>query len=305
LEAHISILTVFLDLAVCPVSFDAVVFMTKAKIEQQRVGADKLHVALVGNMRDKSQFYSAEEAQFRLWQIVIPACSLFGATMTLAADWEQAKRVAGNGYVWPPDWDRQTLKARHHLVGDIITLSRAGAKVPRLQATAHARKKVREGCARLGRPLVTLTLRNTYILERNANRADWEHLRKHVESRGYAVAMIEDTDVSLSRGHGFAELNLDIRMAMYQEAALNVLCSNGPASLCWFGERDYMMLGAGIPAEEWDNLFVKQGLPLGESWPWAGPRQRLVYKPATYDVMKEEFERWVAEVGSGEHRHRG
>jgi cytochrome P450 len=56
-----------------------------------------------------------------------------------------------------------------------------------------------------------------------------------------------------------------------------------------------MMLGAGIPAEEWDNLFVKQGLQIGDNFPWAGPRQRLVYRHATYDVMREEFDKWIAE----------
>lgn len=267
--------------------------MTKAKIEQQRIGADKLHVVIVGTMRDKSQFYSADEGHFRLWQIVIPACSLFDASMTLAADWAQAKRAIA-GPVWPPDWDRQTLKERRHLIGDIITLSRTGANVPKVQASAHARKKVRDGCARLGRPLVTMTLRNTYILERNANRADWEHLRKHVENKGFAVAMIEDTDAALSRGHGFAELNLDLRAAMYQEAAINLLCSNGPAALCWFGDSPYCMFGAGIPADEWKTLFVDQGLPLGENWPWAMPQQRLIYRNATFDVMREEFDKWAS-----------
>jgi len=294
-------LTAFLDLAVCPVSFDAIVFLVKAEIERKRIGAERMHVVIVpfaggvaGMFRDKSKFYDEHEARFRLWNILMPACQLFGASVTLAGDWLQAKRIASDKdwKCWPPDWDRQSLKDRRHLIGDVITAARAGTAVPRLQASVHARRKVREGCAKLGRPLVTLTLRQTYLPERNANRAAWESLRRHVENSGYATAMIEDTNVALSHGRGFAELNLDLRMAMYSEAVCNLHSNGGAGGLSWFSDRPYLFFDAGIPASEWEELFVNQGLPLLNNWPWAGPQQKLVYRPATFEIMREEFEVW-------------
>ena len=291
--------TAFYDLAVGPVSFDFVVFAVKADLARRKAGARHLHIVIVphaegvaGMFRDKSRFYDEHEARWRLWNICIPAAQLLGASVTLATGWAQAKRIHA-GKFWPPDWDRQTLKARRHLVGDLIAAARAGEAIPRLEASVHARRKVRKAFARLAKPVVTMTLRSTYLPERNSVANDWIAAAKHIESKGYAVVPILDTGDSLERGGGYAELNLDVRMACYQEAALNLQANNGAASLCWFSEAPYRMFGAGVPAEEWDGLFVKQGLPLGETWPWAAPWQKICYGPTTLDQIVAEFESWA------------
>lgn len=288
-------LTAFYDLAVGPVSFDFVVFLVKAEIARSNAGADRLHVVIVpcdgpGGFRDKSQFYDQHEARWRLYNICMPACALLNATITLATDWDQARRLKTEA-IFPPDWDRQTLKDRRHLVGDIITASQAGVAIPRLSASEHARRKVRQVYA--GQRIVTMTVRDTYLKERNSDMLAWGDAALHIARRGLKVRWLFDVDRALSYGEGYGELNLDIRMAMYQEAALNLQANNGAASLCWFGEKPYVMFGAGIPPEEWHGLFVKQGLPLGESWPWAKHGQRLSYKPATADNLIEAFEEWA------------
>jgi hypothetical protein len=302
LEVHAgagTTLTAFYDLAVGPVSFDFVVFAVKAELARRKTGAKRLHLVIVpyargvgGMFRDKSKFYDVHEARWRLWNICIPAAQLLGASVTLATGWGQAGRLAVKP-VWPPDWDVQTLKDRRHLIGSLITAAMVGDAIPRLSASVHARRKVREAFARLGKPVVTMTQRSTYLPERNSIPADWLEAAKYIESKGYAVVPIEDTGTALARGGGFAELNLDVRMACYQEAALNLQANNGAASLCWFSEAPYCMFGAGVPADEWDGLFVRQGLPLGETWPWASKGQKICYGVTTRDQIIEEFEKWA------------
>ncbi len=292
-------LTAFYDLAVGPVSFDFVVFAVKAELARRKAGAKSLHLVIVpyaagldGMFRDKSRFYDAAEAHWRLWNICIPAAQLLGASVTLATGWEQAKRLCDMDR-WPPDWDRQTLKDRRHLTGDLIRAAHAGEQIPMLSASSHARRKVREAFALLAKPVVTMTLRSTYLPERNSVPDDWRRAARHIESRGYAVVPIEDTGTALSRGGGYAELNLDVRMACYQEAELNLQANNGAASLCWFSDVPYRMFGAGVPADEWDGLFVKQGLPLGATWPWAKPGQKICYGKPSVDQIVAEFEAWA------------
>ena len=53
---------------------------------QRKIGADRMHVTLVGEMRKKPQ-YDEHEARWRLWNIVVPACALFDATVALVPDW--------------------------------------------------------------------------------------------------------------------------------------------------------------------------------------------------------------------------
>jgi hypothetical protein len=292
------VLTAYYDLAVGPVSFDFVVFAIKAEMARRRAKFDRLHMVIVpfargvaGMFRDKTALYDEHEMRFRLWNICIPACALLGASVTLATDWEQAKKLVTMA-PFPPDWDRQTLKDRRHLIGGVINASKDGEPVPMLQASEHARRKVKEAYAKLERPMVTMTLRSTYLRERNSDRGAWDRAARHIEARGYGVALLEDTGVALSNGMGYGELNLDVRMACYQEAALNLQANNGAASLCWFSDRPYRMFGAGVPADEWDGLFVKQGLPYGETWPWASPGQKIVYGPTTVEQIVAEFEEW-------------
>lgn len=295
-------LTAVYDLAVGPVSFDFVVFMQKARLEAKRIGATRIQAIIVpfergigGMFRDKTKFYDEHEARWRLWNILIPACQLLGVGVAIATDWAQAKRMVSEKAwkIWPQDWDRQTLKDRRHLVGDLVAAARAGREIPTLEASAYARRKVKEAYARTGKPVVTMTLRSTYLPERNSDRAAWLRALRYIEDAGYHVALLEDTSVALGNGNGYGELNLDVRMACYQEAALNLQANNGASSLCWFSDRPYRMFGAGVPAEEWDGLFVQQGLPLGETWPWARRGQKLVYGQPSAEQIIEEFKEWA------------
>lgn len=296
--------TAYYDLAIGPASFDFVVFGIKAKMHAAIAKADRLHFVIVpdadspGGIRPKRQFYDTAEQTWRLWNIVIPACQLLGATFTLAADWLQAERLASgkDWKQWPEDWRNQTLANRHHLIGDVIALSRAGAAVPRIEVPEHARRSVKSWMKRefIGlktKGIVTLTRRSTYLPERNSEWGEWTELRDEIEEAGYWPIVLEDTATALQEGRGYGELNLALRAAMYEEADLNLQANNGAASLCWFGSKPYRMFGCGD--EHWDGLFVKQGLPLGESWPWAGSEQRLCYGKETADQMIAEFDAWA------------
>lgn len=299
------VLTAYYDLAVGPVSFDFVVFMVKAEMERRRIKADRLHMVIVpdakgpGGFRDKRPFFDEHEARWRLWNICIPACQLLGVSVTLATDWSHAKlhyleTPIHSSPAWPSDWDRQTLSARRHLIGEVIAAARAGVEIPVLQASPHALRAVRKAYGRFGgRAVVTMTMRRTYLPERNSDPAAWARAERHIRDHGFEVVRLQDTSEALSSGQGYGELNLDLRMACYQEAALNLQANNGAASLCWFSDRPYRMFGAGVPAEEWDGLFVKQGLPLGETWPWATPGQRIAYGPTTAEQIIAEFDAWA------------
>jgi len=301
LEAKITTLNAFLDLSVCPVSYDAVVFMAKAKMAQRRINASRMHVSIVGEPRKKPQ-YDEHEARWRLHNIVLPAAHLFDATVSLLPDMLYAERLASekSWKNWPEDWKSQSLGNRQHLIGGVISASKAGEQVPHVHASFHARRSVQEwfNSQMAGLPVVTMTHRRTYLPERNSDPKAWGAARQHIVSKGYAVVQLEDTLTALRNGRGYGELNLDLRCATYQEAVLNIQSNNGAASLCWFSSRAYRMFGAGVPAEEWDGLFVKQGLKLGDTWPWARPDQKIVYGETTAEQIINEFEEWRASAGA-------
>ena len=300
-------LTAFYDLEISPVSYDFVVFMVKAELARRELKLKKLHVVIVpfadgmgGMFRDKSQFYDEHEAKWRLWNICIPACALIGASVTLATDWEQAAKLEEGGIGWPKDWNMQTLRTRPHLIGGIITAAKAGVEIPTLRCSDHARRVVRKLFQ--GRRIVTMTQRHTYLNGRNTVPSEWAQAQEYISGKDCAVVMIKDVGTALAQGGGFAELSIDLRMAMYEEAELNLVANNGCASLCWFSDRPYRMFDAGVgdTRREWEGLFVEQGLPWGSSFTWSSTQQRIIYKRSSADVIIEEFESWH---GSSDHRN--
>lgn len=285
-------LTAFLDLAVCPVSYDAIVFIEQAAMEARKVGAERLYLCVVGEPRKKPQYDSAEAA-WRLWNIVLPAANLFGARVMLAADWLQAERVASTkGWKnWPEDWRTQSLAKRRHLVGGVIRRHAAGEPIVRPRASDHARRKV---AALFGQnKIVTMTVRRTaYLDERNTDGLAFGTAATEIRKHGFSVWTIRDVDAALSCGEGFGEFSLDLRMAMYELADFNIVANCGPASLLWFSDRPYVMCDAGVVEDEWKGLFVDQGLPLGANWPWALPHQTLAYGRTKAEQIIEAFEAW-------------
>jgi len=293
-------LTAVYDLEIGPVSFDFVVWLVKAELERIRVKAEKLHAVIVpfsggvsGMFRDKTALYDAAEMHWRLWNIVIPACQLINASVSLVPDWDSASRIVGTGRVWPPDWQDQTLRNRHHLIGGLISAAKSGTPIPILKASEHARRAVKKLWG--DKPVVTMTARRTYLGDRNSDPVEWGRAKSDIEAMGFTVQPISDVSAALERGSGFAEFSLDLRLAMYEQAVFNIQANNGAASLCWFSHKPYCMFDAGIgdTREEWRGLFEDQGLPWGESWPWASRGQRIVYERSTHKTIMAEFGKWV------------
>lgn len=292
-------LTAFYDLKVGPVSFDVLAFLVQAEIERRRIGADALHVVVLpysdgvaGKFRDKLALYDADEMDWRLWNIVIPACRLIGATVTLAQDKAHGERIH-SGLSWPPEWWQQSTKRAHHHAREIIAAARNGEDVPRLSASAHALRKVNAVYQQFGKPVITLTRRNTYDAARNSDPAAWDALKQHAQASGFAVVNIFDTEVALQNGGGFGELNLDLRMACYQLAAMNWHANGGPSALCWYSHCKFVHVGAAWPRDPWVKHYEWLGLEYGQQLPWATPEQQLLYEPGNRTQLLASFDAWM------------
>lgn len=285
-------LTAFYDLAVGPVSFDFIPFLIRAEMAREDAGCDRLHVVIVpaqngvgGMFRDKRNLYDEHEMRWRLWNLVIPACQLIGATVTLTTSWAQAKQLRSDA-VYPEDWDCQSLNQKAYLLRPILDAARAGRNIPKLHASEHARRNVAGYFAGKGKPVATITNRNTYEETRNTVAESAPIARAMVND--FAVIGIEDTADELRRGYGYGGLNLDLRMACYELATMNIVGNNGPAVLLWFSDAPYWHFGAAMPFKHWRKFWEEHvGLDVGaeQQLPWAGKNQKLIYKPMSVEAM--------------------
>jgi hypothetical protein len=285
------ILTAFCDLQFCPVSYDFITFLERARLERDRRKCDGLHVVLVpldGGLAGFSRHWGKHDAAsttWRLWHIVVASCPLAGATVTVAPSRSHAERMKDGEFWWP--------EKKAHFMGPLVDASRKGESIPMLRATDAAKRYVAKWLGK--RKVVTVTLRSQNTdSERNSDRESWIAFTDWLEQeRGQQVIVIEDSNVALGMGEGYATLDPDLRLALYEQAVMNVIGNNGPQELLEFSEAPYIIVGLALTdgwKDHWRRYFHMEP---GEQLPWARKDQRMVYQPDTFEVLKKEFENWV------------
>lgn len=304
------------DLAWGPVSFDFVTWLARARLEQQRLGVERLHVLILPHEQGLGGFardwggHDATSTWWRLWHVVVGACPLAQATVTLGV---QSIEDIGEGNedvcIWRPDERAQ----RSYLLGPIVDAARAGESIPMLSATEQARKFVR-GWAEDWSRTVTITVRRSSQrpgaenktapdAARDSNGPEWSRFRDWLCEQGWDVIWIEDTFPALYAGAigDFAALSIDLRAALYQAARMNFFVNSGPQALCWHTGAPFMAFNSGQPAEPWHRQWV-EGLhiPIGGQLPWATPAQRWIYAPDRFEVMADAFRFWQAELADAQ-----
>lgn len=285
-------LTAFYDLDHSPVSYDVVTWLIRALMEAQ---GSRLHCVIVPKENGFAGFarrwggHDEYETRWRLWHIVVPVMQLAGATVTLADSREQALLLKTGRYWWP---EGKAYSAR-----PIIEASRAGKTIPRLQASIQARRVAAARIAAYGRPVVTMTLRQmTRDPDRNTDPAAWRDAAETIEHWGYRVIEIRDTSELLKTGFcDYLSLDVDLRLAVYESAVLNLIGNNGPAGLLWYSRAPFAYVCAAGPGPTWRAHWDSAiGLKPEDQLPWAAPDQRLIYRPDTTETLLAAFENWRA-----------
>jgi len=129
--------------------------------------------------------------------------------------------------------------------------------------------------------------------ERNSDLDAWAAFARELIDAGYRVEVIDDSDIELRNGRGFAALDPDLRLALYQRAAVNFIGQNGPAALCWHSDAKFMQFGFGLPAATWGkHCETNMALKAGDQLPWAKD-QAIVWRPDTVETIRQEFARWA------------
>jgi len=287
------LLTAVYDLSVGSVAYDFITWLVRAKLEQQRRGADRLHVVVLPHTHGLGGFarhwgpHDADTTYWRLWHIVMAACPLAGATVTLAA----SREVEYSGVLWAP-----TGKA--HFLGPLVDAARAGEKIPLLSPTAQALRWAQQWTA--GGRCVTLTLRANNGGDGRDSSPDWLPFAEWLREQGWQPLLLRDTAHALNTDSGhFAELSIDLRAALYASAAQNCFVNSGPVVLAWHTGAPLLCFNAALPLQPWREHWAKHlSLELGDQLPWATSDQRLIYQPDDLPILREAFAQWTAASSS-------
>lgn len=278
------------NLGSSPKSFDFLVWLMDAEMTRIREGAPApLKVAFTKGQDGKSGIGNAAEQQMFV-NVMRPLVKLIGGIEDQAA-------VGGRSSPW-------------YVLRNVTEASRKGERVPVLKASKDASATVAsflEG----GPPPITITLRELDSWKhRNSNLDAWLKFATSWEMRGERFIFVRDTSKAGEPLLGFetfplASLNLDIRMALYEQAKCNLFVPSGPWNLALFGTRPWLMFNK---ISEDDPYLCNrpkfwtesQGLSEGEQFPWCGPEQRIVWAADTYENISEAWS-WLVQRSSQQH----
>jgi hypothetical protein len=144
------------------------------------------------------------------------------------------------------------------------------------------------------RRLAVITLRQSdFQPRRNSNL---------LESLGYRVVTVPDTDALLTGNHGpwsgeiseGAALDLVRRAALYEVADLNLMTSGGSAILAMLNPRVRFVV-CNMVHMEYETTrqehLDRVGFIFGRDPPWFQPHQHILWKPDTFENLRPEIEK--------------
>jgi hypothetical protein len=302
------------DLSVVPLTFDFVSYLATADVVRRRQGLGHMDVLFVaghhqGLRKELPEYEAAVDAEMRHWRvrnILMSVLALLPSvrSYTYCATREQAKALLSSNpaHVYPTDYlinfPCQPVKALIH------EAARNGEAVwPMLRATEAAKRFVAayiESVAQGRRPVV-ISLRNyRFSPARNSSTEEWVRFASELDTARYVAIFVPDTEVAMTTttvdfgGHAVcvaACWNVEIRMALYEAAWLNMGIMHGPMELCWYNEavRYAIFLNPGTDPMNSVAALTEHGHRVGHDLDFATVRQRIYWQPDTLANIRQAF----------------
>jgi len=305
----------FIDLDVCPITYDIVDFLLLATLEQKEKKLDFVHVIVVpghdnGFKEEEPIFadiYDHNSRRWRLNNLCIPIFDLVPniSGYTICSNrvqatllWHLAKHVSPKGYtvLFPKIPRRRELMDR----------ARAGETLlPFLRSPPQATKYVESWLSHVAadRRVICITLRvSLYGPERNSNIDAWIKFARQLDPLEYQPIFILDTDTALSSSkYDFSGMtifregawNVCLRAALYEKAWLSTGVVCGPTELCWYNQncRYLFFISLDALSEERIGLMEESGFDIGQQFIFAEPFQQIVWQADNLEVITNGFEK--------------
>jgi hypothetical protein len=303
------------DLAVVSITFDFAHCLAAAEVKRRQAGLAAIEVIFVpGNVDglrlEAPQYDQAMPAAARHWRVrhvllamlaLLP--SVRGYTFCSSRD-EAATLISRTpGHLYPEDYrlylPRQPAR---RIVHDLA--AQGLAVFPMLRAPQRARELIGQFLDRTarGRKAIVITLRDyAYTPQRNSRVDNWVLFAASLDRSIYAPIFVFDSETVMHRSEAdvgdnivceAASWDLEIRMALYEAAWLNMAVMHGPMELCWFSEvsRYLIFLEVGLAHVGTREMLISAGHPPDRDLIFAKPYQHIVWEGDHLPVLQREFE---------------
>ena len=296
------------DMAASPATFDFARHLAAAELERRRCDLDAINVVFVvapevGATAESPDAQDIAAQRARLDTILIPMLALLPSVRSFAVCGSRSEaevlmahdpaKMFPSGYsIHAPRQAGTTAPLGNGCAGQAVW--------PMLSATDAGRQAVAGFLAReaKGRRPVVITLRNCdHGRARNDRAQDWVAFADALDPAVYAPIFVHDPEQAM-RGAACdtgrhivchaASWSLDIRMALYEAAWLNMAVMHAPMELCRHNEHARYLLF--VAPEMTADATQQEGCNrLWVDFAFARPCQRMVWKRAHLAQLQEAF----------------
>ena len=310
------VLNVYYDLDLYPVSYDAAYFLIAADLKRRELGLSKLHVIFARFSAEEYGDYvtgtnsvvdtHSRDWRFRNLAVALPALLHATIGVTVCVNRAQAKEwLVRSHHLFPAIssqlWQHENLPGIYRQVVEGLTFDGdTGLHAPQ-QALRYLRQWMDRHAA--GLRLVVITLRQYQVdPERNSDLPAWLTFARSLDPALYAPVFIPDTDHVFDASRTMIEeflifepaaWNVELRMAIYELAYMNLMVNTGTGMLCALNSRcSYIMFKLVVENVHLasEKTIRNQGFAPGQSPRFALPHQKWVWEADSFDIIRREFD---------------
>lgn len=310
-----------LDLGVAPVTFDLVSYLAGAELERRRRKLTRLFVVFIPGadqeVRHELPEYDSAITlpmrQSRVRNVLIPLLTLLPSISghILCASRADAERLLPTDAtrlfpedfrVWLPRMPEKRVVHDRAAGGD--------ATWPLLRATERGRQIVEEFLRRASpdhEPIV-ITLRESATARgRNSQIEEWAAFAQTIDRSRFTPIFVHDSEAPIDARPAAlahetfceaARWNIEVRMALYEAAWLNLAVMHGPMELCWYNERTryllFLEIGADLTSSE--DSIREGGLSIRRDLGFANRFQHIVWQADTADIIRRAFDEMTERI---------
>ncbi|MDE0801491.1 MAG: hypothetical protein OSB02_12250 [Rhodospirillaceae bacterium] len=255
-------LNAYYDTRIAPVTFDFVYFLINAECHRQaaRLPEIDLNIICAGfrNQSLRDQKYAESEKAWRVHHIIGQIPRLLPTVRATKFQYDEISHVSFPAYPKTYPFLTQDSAVRSYMPTVFRRMQEEGCQVQPFEATTHAKNLVRNYTR--GHPYITISLRTTeFQPERNSNLDAWYNFSLEMGASGVRVLVIPDFEDSFNNRAAwkydwdlvdFAAHDLDLRLALYEDAVDNFTVNNGVAALLVFSKCPFKMFKMSVPGIE-------------------------------------------------------
>lgn len=316
------VLTVFYEFSFCPPTFDAMAFFMGAEMERRKKNCTSISVVFFTKCTEKNlqQLPSGDQGWFdwRFDHVVLPAMRLFHFITSYnisTSKWKCFKKLGVSWNIYPYNplipIKQDFMKIQRKTLQILKTAKKPWGIRAKSAALNFIDDWINQTCK--DKNLIVITLRNSpNHPKRNSNVTEWGKFAKSCDLSLYSIVFVLDTDTALKgipkelehfTFFDAACWNLDMRMALYQRAYLNLFTSGGPPFLCILNNQCrylYFKIIADEPTARTSDIAA-QGFLVGHTPPWASPFQKWVWEEDSFEIIKREFDKMCEVISASEY----